>query len=938
MTTEAELAPRPLESSASLADKDLHHILEFDQIVKLSEAVTAGKHPRIKIPPHLVRSSPNPTTSLPPNGQSNHGAKAEGTVSSVRTKGRKAKGSGARDALAIKNLVAFKENGQLPTGAAMTKPPTRLEAASNARAVSPKNASQDELFSERSRLEALIREKASQSAKFNMASATQIDLWDLLQKARELERTFAPPLIGLSTLEKTTDFSDVALKHRMAATASSVAADSVDDQTFYSSNFSTPEFALTSRIPIEEGNDDVSMHDSSDYEPELDNVTSSKLPPQPQSRPPLASHHQQISQLQQLQQLQQLPQVAFQHLAPEQLAPHITQIPGQTPGRILTSLLGPNYDPNTLTRHNPLLPVPAALEGTAHTPSADVAALLAAWGHQLPGLSKPPQLEGGTSTSSHRKVAAGNPKPPSPFVRTHNLSPIAPQPAHISSLAMTKQLPLEVERQQDRGQGQHTIQQGVPAQVVSLRRGEAPQSSPDSSPYLDGNNLEKRKGKKKATGKRKFDVRPSSPRIKPEPRSPSPIMALPVHRPRKRQRQENYIPQAAAYGYQDRRRSPPPHTAPYAAVQPSADVQEPLIIERVERGHYVQQPRYGEQTDYDEVYETSIPGYIVPRQVQADRRYPVRPPSAHPAAPSSQSGLRSARAASHALVETSSGYATQFARDEYNLRDYETSGRMSTRPMAMAPPHSRLQQIPQPSRGRIVVDEYNREYYEPAPHQATVARSMTYEPNVTLERPVSRLQHASGPGRRDGGYAFPQAPQAEYDDEIVYRRTSPAYVSSRRVVTQPEYVSREPVSYTREFTARPAPQYPAAGGPLPGRTYVMNEALQVADNLPPASGGRPHEAAGHEVPPPGRYVKRVGSVRPPPDGNGSYSAERGYGERRLVREYSTQPEPHVAVHRAYSVHPPHPSHPPPAPMHYGEQGYVPLAEGYYYPEIREVYR
>ncbi|CAK7564344.1 MAG: hypothetical protein SEPTF4163_002233 [Sporothrix epigloea] len=927
MTAEAELVPRPLESSASLADKDLHRILEFDQIVKLSEAVTAGKHPRIKIPPHLVRSSPNPTASVRPIAQSKQAANAESTVSSVRTKGRKAKGSAARDAPATENLVSFKENGKLSTGAAMAKPPTRPEAASDARAVSPRDASQGEFFSERSRLEALIREKASQSAKFNMASATQIDLWDLLQKARELERTFAPSLIGLSTLKKATDFSDVALKHRMAATASSIAADSVDDQTFYSSNFSTPEVALTSRIPMEEGNDDVSMHDSSDYEPELDNVTPSKLPPQP--RPPQASHHQQIPQLQQLQQLQQLPQAASQHLAPEQLAPHNTQIPSQTPGRILTSLLGPNYDPSTLTRPTPLLPVPAAFESTAHTPSADVAALLAAWGSQLPGLSETSQPEGNSSTLSHRRVAAGNPQPPSPFVRTHNLSPIAPQPAHISSLAMTKQLPMKADHQQGKGQGQHTILQGAPAQVVSLRRGEAPQSSPDSSPYLDGNTSEKRKAKKKATGKRKVDVRPSSPRIKPEPRSPSPIMALPVHRPRKRQRHDSYTPQAAAYGYQDRRRTPPPHTAPYAAVRPSGDVQEPLIIERFERGHYVQQPRYAEQTDYDEFYEPSKPGYIAPRQVQADRRYPVRPPSAHPATSSSQSGLRSARAASHALVETASGYATQLTRDEYNLRDYETSGRMSTRPMAMAPPHSRLQHISQPSRGRIVVDEYNREYYESAPHQATVTRSMTYEPNVALERPVSRLQHVSGPGRRDGGYAFSQAPHAGYDDEIVYRRTSPAFVPSRRVVTQPEYVSQEPVSYNREFTARPAPQYSASGGPVPGRTYAMDEALQVADNLPLSSSGRPHEAAGHEVPPPGRYVKRVGSVRPPPDGGGLYSADRGYGER---------PEPYVAVHRAYSVHPPHPSHPPPAPMYYGEQGYVAPAEEYYYPEIREVYR
>ncbi|CAK7199965.1 hypothetical protein SEUCBS139899_002653 [Sporothrix eucalyptigena] len=792
MATEVELATTP---SVSLADDELHRILEFDKIVKLSEAITSGKHPRIKIPPHLVRSSPS--TANQTKGQLGRGTNATGTASSAQAASSLENGRGASAVHLRDNLGVFAQNSQLSVGTAEAASFPGLGVGSRERAISPSKVSPAEIPSQRARVEALIREQASRVAKITVADPAHVDfiVGDVLQKARELERTFTPPPVPILTQDEITDLGGVSVRPMNAA--SSAAADSVDDQTFYSSNFSTPEFALTSRVPADTDNDELSMQDGSDYEPELDDVPSPVLPSQSQPQ-------------------QQQPS---QQLAPDQLAPLIAQISNQTPAEILSSLLGANFDPNTLTRPIPPPPPPPAFQGAAPVQPADVADFLSAWGGQLPGLTR------GLQSGGSGQVAAGNPKPSSPFVRTHDLSPIAPQPAHISSLAVAAQLPLAVDEQQ-------STSQGTPAQVAMLRRGEASQSSPDSSPYFDGNGPDKKKGKKKAIGKRKADINSGSPRIKLEPRSPSPILAPPAQRPHKRQRQET---RETAYRYDDQY-SPPSRTVPYSAARPIKESRVPIVYERVEAGRYVQQPReaaatrragiqqYDEQRDYDDVYEPA-----------PARRYSARPPSAH-----------------HIVH--------QRVRSEYAPREFESSGHMSARPMTMAPPPTRVQHIPPPTTGRIVIDEFNREYFEPAPNQPTVLETVAYDPNVAYERAASRPQHAPGPGPRYDGYGSSQRIPAVYDDEeIVYQRTSPTYVAPRRVVTQPEYVTRETAGYPRrEFSARPASQYPAAAS---ARTYVLEEAAPAPGYLPRASTARPSEAGRYEVPPSGRPA--VGFPVPP---------------------------------------------------------------------------
>lgn len=779
--------------------------------------------------------------------------------------------------------------------------------------MSPSNISPSEIPLQRARVEALLREPANRRGNIKLDGA-QADFIvdDVLRRGRELEKTFTPPPVAILSQDDITNLGGPSANPK-ANVASSTAAESADDQTFYSSNFSTPEFALTSRIPAGSDNDDLSMQDGSDYEPELDYIPSPNQLPQ---WPDLAA-------------LQQAP--------PEQLAAAISQISSRTPAELLSSLLGANFDPNSLSHPFPpqtsVNPTNAQIQQVAAT-------ALSAW----PGFPGGPQSVGSGNDSSHisahQRVAAGNPQPSSPFVRTHNLSPIAPQPAHISSLAVAAQLPLATDERQ-------AGSRGTPAQVAMLRRGEAPPSSPDSSPYFDGRAADRGKGKKKAIGKRKADVNPTSPRIKIEPRSPSPILAPPAQRPNKRQKQDARPPREVVYRRQEDGYSPTSQTAPYGPARAARDLRAPIIYERVDRSRYVQSraaaptrrasvQRYEEQRNLEGGYEQALPGYAPP--------YSTRPPSGQYAAAPPQPNLRPARAATHTLVETSSGYPAHAAGE------FEGSGRKSVRPVAMAPP----------PRGRVVVDEFDREYYDPAapgprPQQPMV-ETVAYDPNLAYERPVSR-QHQV---RYDGHYGS-QAPPPSYDDEeIVYRRTSPVFVAPRRVVTQPEYVTREYAGYPRrEFSARPPSQYPVAAPERVG--YLVDEAAPTPGYLARASTARPPEAARYEAPPPGRYVERVGSVRPP-DGAAVYQGyisgpedsphiyggptrgmpeggayiEDHRGPHEVVREYGVRPEPHVVVHREYGARP------LPAPAYYAEQPpYAmggPPAQEYAYPDERGAYQ
>ncbi|KIH90143.1 hypothetical protein SPBR_00829 [Sporothrix brasiliensis 5110] len=324
MSIEMELDAPP---RASMTEDDLHRMMELNRIIKLSESITSGKHPRIKIPPHLAPSTTSTASpKLSPGAERRPGNSKHAhdtlTTPTAETGAGRVNGAGheAHSIIAGNNLAAFVQNSRSLDGTDTTAPLSGLDFASGVRAVSPSNISLSEIPLQRARLEALLREPPNLRGKAKVEEV-QADFLvdDVLRRGRELEKTFTPPPVAILSQGLITNLGGASAIPKANA-SSSAAAESADDQTFYSSNFSTPEFALTSRVPAESDRDDMPMEEGSDYEPELDYVPSS---PQPAQQSDLAA-------------LQQVP--------PEQLATTFSELSGQLPAELLSTLLGANFD------------------------------------------------------------------------------------------------------------------------------------------------------------------------------------------------------------------------------------------------------------------------------------------------------------------------------------------------------------------------------------------------------------------------------------------------------------------------------------------------------------------------------------------------------------------------------------------------------------------
>ncbi|EPE06137.1 hypothetical protein F503_02966 [Ophiostoma piceae UAMH 11346] len=880
MATELDVAAAP---AVPFTQDEIERIRQYKKIVKLSETITSGKHPRIKIPANLAlstRSTTSPSLTAP------------ATVQAATT-------SNGFSGAAKANERAFGTNGHTSVAATSTTTLPGLGLPSKETAGGFIQLSG--FASRRARVEAELREQSSQSSQVGKQRRNEPDFLvdEVLQKARQLERLFTPPPLAISDI---------------TAAGKPATSDSGDDDTLYSSKFNTPEFGLAARIPAESDHDDVSMHDSSDYEPELDAVPS----PKPTAQPLGPSDQQSLPAQQEA----------------NQVAGSFPSMSSEAATQILASLV--------------------ALQAQNATQAVPI---------------PPPSFQNNGGQLPWQSSTTIPPGPPPPVVRTHDLSPVAPQPEHISALAVGTHLP----------EGLRGAFLGPATQAALLRQGEVSQSSPDSSPQVVGRSADRKRGNKKsAGGKRKADIVPSSPRIKSEPRSPSPIAAPLAPRPNKRQRQEvRPVPvpvpaPAPARGaeYRDADQynpaAPRGHLEPrtqFATARVVRESRGPVVYERIETGRYehpqdvvVSRPQRGY-----EAYESTPAGYA-PRHTQPSYQPPARPASTSYAQLPSQSHSGTRAAVSGQFSAIPAGYPAQPARAA-------PSGRASVRPDAfehghhgspeMAPPPARMQRL-SPTHGRILVDEYNREYFEPAraatiteSRQPNVIETVPYDPNVAFERPASRQVFATTAQRyaRVGS----QMPTMYSEDDIVYRRTSPAFAPARRVLTQPEYVTREYVDYApqREYSVRPI-QY--AGAPQPEHGGVALDEAPPREYMIRPSTTRPPEVARYDVPAQSRYVERVGSVRPsenllgPSRGGGAiiyetagtsrvydgrmraagapqHAAEGVYVEghhgHELVREYSAHPEARAAAPREYNVRAAPASGPAPQPTLMHDTPYYP---------------
>ncbi|KFH47812.1 hypothetical protein ACRE_013510 [Hapsidospora chrysogenum ATCC 11550] len=655
---------------------------------------------------------------------------------------------------------------------------------------------------QRQRLERALKEEVEQRRGLKQEKAEPLadhDLTDVLSRALALVQTTtaSAPVDGPLTAND------------------EAASDSFDDNTFYSSRHDTPESNLTSRGP--------NLSD----EPQRPVVPEAQPAPQPEA-------------------IHTLPHSASGHTPRHQTSA----------GYEGTQVASSRLDTNSMAA--------ATERGQFYVPGLNnytSAAALSGQSSQTNTSGEQSQSEdsgapyvaqvgdhGVRNARQHLDDAYIDTHPPSPLVQTHDLAPVAPQPAPAPSHAV---------EQLANAAGESTgAMRGAPAQVAALRNEPIAVNSPESSPQ-SGKGSERKKGKKK---KRKADRQGPEevmPYIKPEPRSPSPMTAPNFIRPSKRQkklqRQANEPEQEVVALTNDspRQYEPQPYTVepvPYSA-PPAAS---PVVVGSGYNGQFADDGR--------------LPDGAYIRRQASPPRYIQHPPSA--AYPRPQS---------HVVADGGYRDAPRAYREPYD------GGRMSTRPEAE--PYVGQ---PMPPPTRIIVDSFGREYIEPPrpTMRQSVAPVSSYGTEIVYERPPPRaVSRHPGP--------------ATYDDSrsVVYTRASSAYPGPRRVVTQPEYASQEfRDDRPREFSVRPAipPGEYMQVMPPPERQQPGLGTREYGTRAPSV---RPMEAVRYEVP---QDYGRMQSMRPEAPGQDYAAAGRREGHREPAPPYEMEYGPRPIEQPVYA--------------------------------------
>lgn len=896
------LQSNPVPSMASgppiaLSEEEEHQLRECERILQFRDEVLSGAHPRITVPAHLVAAkkssesrSPGSLAIAAPSGpaalmnnvptgpKSARSAKVASPVNGSRIANNlhSFNTNAHRSVTASSNIASGHVPGHdssfgsasnisgAPTGPKAATPTRYREASGSAQFDPVLLTKSDDLIKaeiqlQRKRLESALSEQLQQhrtSKNSHAAEAlVEFDLADVLMKALKLVQTSALPQTDAN----------------LAANASVTDVDSFDDDTFYSSKHDTPESHQTHRLPDRDESGDAQAREDSHYEPPM--VIQASPVPEQQSAvamPPFVLSSANATQPQQHR--------AHQTLAPDPRNGAAETYSGEYQmGTEVAVARNTNDVPMEITSSQ------ESGEASSSRDSGQAGGDQATARHHLESVTQ--QL-----------IDQGFGRRQSPILRAHNLSPIAPQPAHVSPLATARQPPVP--------RPDAPPAQATPAQVAALRNDRSNGSSPESSPQGSKPN---KKGKKK--NKRKADRMATntvpSPYIKPEPRSPSPLTAPPFTRPNKRQRQAQ---RPAQPGYdQARIEEPVEIVAPHG--YPSRVYRE----ERVASGYSSpggQRPRQdsrhmvvADPSRYERDYHD---GFRPAEAVQYVRRSPPGAP-AYPYAPSEVQTIRSV---SRAAVERPYPYydvrdAPRAVVRQVTDRDRSRSPVMveDRSPAVMGPPR-----LP---RSRIVhVDEFGREYLDPAPRpegvvtrrsvvprpvyddreeyyemprsttviRRSVAPSGAYgEPEIIYERPAPSVRAAS---------AMPGPPR--YDEEVIYHQpASPSgYATTRRVVTRPAEYAVPEYRYYRERDYQAAPPGQA------GDDYY--EVRNVQERRPADDAPREYRIRATTVRPEAPLrpeVVRMSSVRPEPI-PGGYGAPIPLDERQVMappRPYSTRP-------------------------------------------------
>ncbi|KAI0445899.1 hypothetical protein F4803DRAFT_505860 [Xylaria telfairii] len=838
-TTTATPATAPLTSS------EHNEIREYEKIIQFRDTVVSGNHPRIKVPASSVVK--HASTTQPPPSNAPERVAPSSTQLPIN--------NNAANDHSMGNMLSFKANSQQP---AVTVPPTTSTPfipgvsrsfGSGKPEIDPillqksDGLVKAEIQIQRQRLEKVLKDQVEErrsSIRGSIQPSEQLpelDISDILAKALTLVQATAPPATSILP-SPTANASD--------------ASDSFDERTFYSSQHDTPESRTS--LPVRNASGNIQMQNSpisarqtGNYVPQSGSLTTHSLSAST-SRPPQTDVARNIAQ--------------GQIKGPQSTHPPAAVAASvQNHGIIGISRTETQHVSNQGRQTKQLETQIISSDSRDASRSDNSGNTDSEQSADHHGLQNPPQLVPNPGFRQHEE----------PLIRGHNLSPFAPQPAHVS--------PLAVARQPHIRESETSALQRAPAQVTALRQEHAVVISPESSPQ--GEKGSKKKNKKK--NKRKADTRTQdiqdSPNIKPEPRSPSPLAAPPFIRPQKRPRR---------FGRQD----PEIIYDEEMAEGPSSQSQQeryppvPVHVDRVPQGYegvddpYSRQvrPSVGPITHRLEspLYEERRPDGSIIRYVRH-----IPSPMGYPS-PYGAVDHRPLRTASYTVTNT----------DLREVPTYQREGRMSVRPYAdRARSRSpiilerRSSAMPPPSapHRRIVIDEYGREYIEPI-HTATVSRQSV----VPSARPGDHeVVYERAPIRATSRIP---APEIVGEDGVIYRRASPGY-AHRRVITQPDYGAG-----FRSYRER---DYPAQSMGHPSQEFVhIRGAEHVSQEyLPRAASVRPVESVSYD---------RLGSTRPdiPPR---QYAASVHPDARREIasvgRDYSVRPTEMEIPQPAYSVRP-----------------------------------
>ncbi|KAK3318373.1 hypothetical protein B0H66DRAFT_235213 [Apodospora peruviana] len=838
---------------SSLTPDEMHELRQYENLLRFHDEVVGGLHPRIK-PSHLhgkptAGSGSNAGSGVPLPSAASTAAAAP--ITSVASKSKKAKAAtktlanGSRPV--VDNFQSHQSNLQLPPVNSYPALPGlgTLSGSSSdrSRSFAPGKVEINPVLLEKSddlikaeiqlhrqRVERALKEQVEQRRALQKASV-QAAAWEQLTDfdvADVLERALA--VVQATDAQPTDD----------TAANASASSDSFDDNTFYSSQHDTPQSHQISRLPNE--SDDEQMRDASPYEPEFE------------PEPAVQSNQ---------------TQVTVPALSPPRNLPGLQPQQRAAPG---------TSTPSSINRQS-ANPAAAGLSSEATSVSRAFRQLLAQEAVSSQGSGVASRSEESVNTAKNRSADARDlamvserllnqavGRNDSPVVRAHDLSPIAPQPAHVS--------PLAVARQQHLALSDSSGRRATPAQVAALRKQPSAATSPESSPQAN-RSLDRTKNKEKRKKKRKADrLHPeavASPYIKTEPRSPSPMSAQPYSRPTKRQRQSQ--PQQLDLGQGESRYDQPiivdeRYRERYEPRSYGGDGAMEYGREDLRRPRHDAEPAVVAYPRYERVY------YEDTRPPASARQGPGDSPGVHPA-PYVHREVRTARAVSHAVDSTFGEAPTYF-------REPATAARMSVHPTAYRersgspvgyerPPPAMLP--PRAAPTRIIVDAYGREYFEP-PRPPTVAGD-----GPVSEHRVANSEFLYGlpPPLPPPPQPVSRRPGVFEDDAMVYQPTSPTYPAPRRLITQPELAGPElrtyrERAYSGQSMAPPAGEYMQARGRPDGRPGVEAPREYISspasvhppveptryESAAPVYDRRPAEERPHDY-----YELRAGSVRPP---------------------------------------------------------------------------